>query len=147
AQVGIPVDRVRGGATPELKAAAVTAARASGEVVMVGDGVNDAAAMATASVGIAVHGGAEAALASSDAYLTRPGLAPLVEVIDGARRTMHVVKRNIGFSLAYNVVGIALAMTGRLDPVVAALMMPLSSLTVVAGAWYGRTFDREVSHP
>lgn len=146
-QVGIPSDRVRGGATPELKAAAVTTARTRGEVVMVGDGVNDAAAMATASVGIAVHGGAEAALASSDAYLTRPGLQPLVEVVDGARRTMRVVKRNIALSLAYNVAGIGLAMTGQLDPVVAALMMPLSSLTVVAGAWYGRTFDREAPRP
>ncbi len=141
--IGIPVERTHAESTPESKRLAVEEKLRSGPVVMVGDGVNDAAAMATASVGIAVHGGAEAALVSSDAYLTTAGLAPVVTMIDGARRTMRVVKRNIAFSLAYNLLGIALAMTGHLDPVVAAIMMPLSSLTVVAGAWYGRTFRRE----
>ena len=142
-ELGLPVERVHGEATPEAKARVVESQRRTGPVVMVGDGLNDAAAMATASVGIAVHGGAEVALATADAYLTTPGLAPIVTLIEGARRTMTVVRRNIAFSLAYNVVGIGLAMTGHLNPVIAALMMPLSSLTVVAGAWYGRTFDRE----
>ncbi len=145
AQLGIERADIFAEATPETKAATVDARRRDGAVVMVGDGVNDAAAMATASVGIAVHGGAEAALATADAYLTTPGLGPIVTLVEGSRRTMRVVRRNIAFSLAYNVLGIGLAMTGHLNPVVAALMMPVSSLTVVAGAWYGRTFPREVT--
>jgi P-type E1-E2 ATPase len=139
-QVGLTAAEIVAEATPEDKRATIAQLGARGPVAMVGDGVNDAAAMATATVGIAVHGGAEAAMVSADAYLTKAGLGPVVALVDGARRTMRVVRRNIAFSLAYNVAGIALAMTGLLDPVVAAVMMPLSSLTVVAGAWYGRTF-------
>jgi len=85
-------------------------------------------------------GGAEACLASADVYLTRPGLAALVELTDGARRTLRVIKRNVAFSLAYNVVGVSLAMSGRLTPLAAALLMPASSLTVVLASWRSRTF-------
>lgn len=138
--VGIDPLDVIAEASPEKKLRAVERARGEGKVVMVGDGVNDAAAIAAASVGIAVHGGAEAALASADVYITRPGLGPVVLLLDGARDTMRVIRRNIAFSLVYNVVGIGLAVTGTINPVIAAIMMPLSSLTVVAGAWYGRSF-------
>jgi Cu2+-exporting ATPase len=139
-RAGVSTDHITSEATPEEKRAHVAQLGTQGPVVMVGDGVNDAAAMATATVGVAVHGGAEAAMATADAYCATAGLMPIVSLVDGARRTMRVVRRNIAFSLAYNVVGIALAMTGTINPVVAAVMMPLSSLTVVAGAWYGRTF-------
>ena len=140
-EVGLRPEDIVSEATPERKLAVVAESRARGPVVMVGDGVNDAAAIAAASVGVAVHGGAEAAMAASDAYLTTAGLAPIVSLVDGSRRTMRVIRRNIGFSLAYNAVGVTLAMTGTITPLVAAVMMPLSSLTVVAGAWFGRTFD------
>ena len=131
-----------GGASPEEKLRRVEEARANGggTVVMVGDGVNDAAAIAAASVGIGVHGGAEASLATADVYLTTPGLAPLVVLSTGAANTMRVIRRNIAFSLLYNTLGVALAVTGAITPLFAAIMMPLSSLTVVLGAWYGRTF-------
>jgi Cu2+-exporting ATPase len=143
ADVGIDAADVVSGASPEAKLRAVEAARSEGHVVMVGDGVNDAAAIAAASVGIGVHGGAEAALATADVYLTHPGLAPVVELVDGARRTMRIVRRNIAISLVYNAVGVALAMTGTISPLIAAVMMPLSSLSVVAGAWYGNSFDAQ----
>ncbi len=140
-RVGIALDDVVGDASPEDKLQTVQRASAGGTVVMAGDGVNDAAAMAAASVGIAVHGGAEAALATADVFFTRQGLDPLVDLVEGSRRTMGVIRRNIGFSLAYNVLGVGLAMSGLISPLVAAVMMPASSLTVVAGAWFSRTFS------
>jgi len=140
--LGLSPDECQGGATPEEKLRVVESLKGAHRVVMVGDGVNDAAAIAAASVGIGVHGGAEASLATADIFLTTPGLAPLVELMQGAGRTMTVIRRNIAFSLAYNVVGSWLAIAGLINPVAAAIMMPLSSLTVVLGSWYGDTFAR-----
>lgn len=144
AQLQFGVGDVVGGASPESKLAYVEARKARGErVVMVGDGVNDAAAIAAATVGVGVHGGAEACLANADIYLTRPGLGALVELVEGAERSMRVIRRNIAFSVAYNVLGAGLAVAGVLTPLVAAVLMPASSITVVLGSWYGRTFARE----
>ena len=145
AQVGIERSRVVGGASPEAKLAMVERSSARQPVVMVGDGVNDAAAIAAASVGIGVHGGAEASLAAADVYLARPGLAPLVELTEGARRTMTVIRRGIVLSLGYNALGVILAVTGMISPLVAAVMMPASSLTVLMVAWRGRTFPEVVA--
>lgn len=142
AQLGFAAHDVIGGASPEDKCAHVVRLKQSGRVVMVGDGVNDAAAIAAADVGIGVHGGAEACLATADVFLTIPGLSGLVELFAGARRTMHVIRRNIAFSIAYNIIGASLAMAGVLSPLVAAVLMPVSSLTVVLGAWYGHSFSR-----
>jgi Cu2+-exporting ATPase len=145
--LGIPDRDARGGATPEEKRAEVermlSDARRAGArdpVVMVGDGVNDAAAIATATVGIGVRGGAEACLSAADVYLARGGLAPLVELERGARRTVNLIRLGIVFSLCYNALGAALALTGTIDPLIAAIVMPASSLTVVLTAWRGRTF-------
>jgi Cu2+-exporting ATPase len=140
-QLGLPESACRGGATPEDKLRAIEAASREGPVVMVGDGVNDAAAMARADVGIGVRGGAEACLVTADVFLARPGLDGLLALTDGARRTMHVVRRNIAFSLVYNLAGAALAMTGVINPLIAALLMPASSLTVVIASWRSRTFE------
>jgi len=107
---------------------------------MVGDGVNDAAAMSAATVAIAVHGGAEASLAAADVFTTLPGVGKVLEAVTGARRTLGVIRRGIAFSLAYNVVGVGLCMAGHISPLVAAVLMPLSSLTVVTSALKSRTF-------
>ncbi|MES2305541.1 MAG: heavy metal translocating P-type ATPase [Gemmatimonadota bacterium] len=147
-QLGFKPADVIGGATPEAKLARVAAWRAAGNtVVMVGDGVNDAAAIAAAHVGIGVHGGAEACLATADVYLTEPGLAPLVRLMTGSERTLRVIRRNIGWALAYNAIGLTLAMTGKISPLIAAIMMPLSSLTVVLRSWLGTTFTGSRPEP
>jgi Cu2+-exporting ATPase len=132
-----------GAMTPEAKLAWVEAARKSGPVVMVGDGVNDAAALSAADVGIAVHGGAEASLAAADVFTTEGGVSRVLEAVRGARRTLRVIHAGLALSLAYNAVGVALAITGHLSPLTAAILMPVSSLTVVSLALYGRSFDRD----
>jgi len=80
-------------------------------------------------------------------YLSRPGLAPLVELVEGSRRTMVVIRNNIIFSVAYNVLGATLALLGLLDPLIAAVLMPMSSLSVVLASWRGRSFDAVVARP
>lgn len=142
ASLGFAPSDTIGGASPEAKLAFVEQSKAHGTVIMVGDGVNDAAAIAAAHVGIGVHGGAEACLATADIYLTRPGLSALVALTDGARGTMRVIRRNIGFSIGYNVIGASLAIAGVLTPLIASVLMPAASITVVLGSWYGRTFPR-----
>ncbi len=141
-RLAVPDELARGGVRPEEKLRIVAAEAARGRVAMAGDGVNDAAALAAATVGIGVHGGAEAALAAADVYSARPGVAPLADLVDGARRTMRVIRRNLVFSLLYNLAGVGLAMGGLLDPIGAAILMPLSSLTVIVSSYRARTFDR-----
>jgi len=141
-RLGVPAPDCRGAVTPEDKLRAVLASAGEGPVVMVGDGVNDAAALAAATVGVAVAGGAEAALTAADVFVVRPGVGRIVDLLDGAGRTMRVVRRNLIFSLGYNVIGVALAMTGVLNPLVAAILMPLSSLTVILSSYRARTFGR-----
>lgn len=140
ASLNIPPADLHAGLSPEDKVAQVEEAARSAPVVMVGDGVNDAAALAAATVGVAVHGGAEASLSAGQVYLTRPGLTPLVELIGAARRTMSTIRLNLTASVAYNITAAALAATGVINPLIAAVLMPVSSLTVVALSLRARTY-------
>ena len=143
-ELGVDLAKARGRQSPEAKLKRITRLRQQGErVFMIGDGVNDAGAMAAASVGIAVHGGAEAALGAADIFTTRSGLSAVVDAAIGARRALAAIRRGIVISLGYNVVGIALAASGILSPLLAAIMMPLSSISVVTLALRARTFERK----
>ena len=146
ATLGLPADDALGGLTPEAKrdivASLVTGAGDAGAVVMVGDGVNDAAALALADVGIAVHGGMGATIVAADVVLTREGVTPLLDILDGARRLRGVIRRNIAFSLLYNTVASTLAIVGIVGPLLSAVMMPASSLVVVVSSAFTRTFAR-----
>ena len=140
-RLGIELELARGSASPEEKLAVIEQFATSRAVVMVGDGVNDAAALARAGVGVAVHGGAEASLAAADVFMTRPGVAPVLELFRGAQRTFQVIRRNMLLSLAYNSVCATLAVTGVITPWIAAILMPLSSLTVVTSSYRAKTFE------
>ncbi|HET9064201.1 MAG TPA: heavy metal translocating P-type ATPase metal-binding domain-containing protein [Gemmatimonadales bacterium] len=142
-ELGFAAHEIQGGVTPEGKLATIERLRhaeAGRAVVMVGDGVNDAAAIAAADVGIGVHGGAEVSLATADVHLTLPGVQPLVTLMGGAALTFRVIRRNMAWAILYNLIGVTLAMTGLLSPLVAALMMPASSLTVLLSSWWGNHF-------
>ncbi|MFN3202698.1 MAG: heavy metal translocating P-type ATPase [Bradymonadia bacterium] len=139
----LEIDQATGAASPEDKAAAVTE---SPHVAMIGDGINDAPALRQAEVGIAVAGGAEAALQVADVYLTRPGLDTVADVFEGAHRTFAIIRRNLVFSLLYNVLFASLALAGEITPLAAAVLMPISSLTVVASSVFGRTWRPHREH-
>jgi P-type Cu2+ transporter len=144
ARLGIAADDALGGLTPEAKRDLVgtfmSAVDRRGAVVMVGDGVNDAAALAGADVGIAVHGGTGASIVAADIVLTREGVAPLLQILDGARQLRGVIRRNLAFSLLYNLSASSLAVVGVVGPLLAAILMPVSSLTVVLSSSMTRTF-------
>ncbi len=140
AALEVPLVECRGGVSPEGKLARIEEATAVGSAIMVGDGANDAAALSAATVGVAVHGGAEASLAAADVFTTTPGVAPVARLIVGARRTLAVIRRNVAFSLAYNLVAVVLAMAGLIGPLLAAVLMPLSSITVVMSSYRSRIF-------
>ena len=140
-ELGFAPEECRGGASPEEKLRVIEAAEVSGPVVMVGDGVNDAAAIARATVGVGAHGGAEACLAAADVYLARPGVDALVALVRGAGQVLAGIRRNLAFSLVYNLGGTALAVAGVINPLIAAILMPASSLTVILSSWLTRAFE------
>lgn len=120
---------------PERKAQLVRTLRAEGKrVAVVGDGVNDAAALAGADLGIAMGTGTDVAIGAADVTLVRDDIEALADAVRLARRTLATIRGNLLWAFGYNVVTLPLAMVGLLNPMLAAAAMSLSSVLVVLGS-------------
>ncbi len=138
------VGNYRAQVLPGDKAAAVAEFKSAGQVVgMVGDGVNDAPALAAADVSFAIGAGSDVAIEAADIALMRNDLLSVVDAISLSRATLSKIRQNLFFAFIYNVLGIPLAAAGMLNPVIAGAAMALSSVSVVSNSLLLRRWRRD----
>ena len=131
----VGIDAVIARATPQRKLQLIHELRAAGEKVgMIGDGVNDAPALAAADVGFAIGSGTDVSIEAADVTLVAGDLAKVAEAIALSRFTLTVIKQNLFWALGYNTVAIPVAALGRLSPMIASAAMALSSVSVVTNS-------------
>jgi len=131
----VGIDEVVARATPAEKLAVIRRLQEGGaKVGMIGDGINDTPALAAADVGFAIGGGADIAVESADITLVGGDIARVAAGIDLSRRTMSIIRQNLFWALGYNVVAIPFAAAGRLNPMIAAAAMAMSSVSVVTNS-------------
>jgi Cu+-exporting ATPase len=135
------VDEVIAGVLPAEKTAVILRLQADGKrVAMIGDGINDAAALASANLGMAVVSGTDIAMKSADIILVRDDLSVIVDAIRLSRKTLHTIRGNLVWAFGYNVLAIPIAAAGLLNPLVAAAAMALSSILVIGNSLRLRSF-------
>lgn len=140
-EVGIAAGDVIAGVKPTEKADVVKRLQAEGKrVAMVGDGVNDSAALATADIGMAMGTGTDAAIEASDLTLVRGDLTTVPTALRLSRKTLGTIKANLFWAFAYNTAAIPLAALGLLNPMIAGAAMAMSSVFVVLNSLRLRTF-------
>ena len=140
-QLGIPADSVFAGVGPAGKADVIRELQAGGTpAAFVGDGVNDAAALAQADLGMAIGTGTDAAIGAADLTLVSGDPGGIADAIELSRATMTVIRANLGWAFGYNLVALPLAALGYLNPLFAGIAMSASSLIVVANSLRMRRF-------
>ena len=146
-EVGIDPDNVRAGVLPEDKSDAVEAIQSEGrKAMMVGDGVNDAPALAVASVGTAIGSGTDVAIEAADVTLMRDDPLDVVKAIRISAATLSKIKQNLVWALGYNTAMIPLASLGLLQPVLAAGAMAISSVSVLTNSLLFRRYSPETDY-
>jgi Cu+-exporting ATPase len=143
----VGIDDVIAGILPADKVAAVRDLQVRGHrVAMVGDGVNDAPALAAADLGMAIGAGTDVAISAADLILLNPDLSVVPEAIALARAARKTIRRNLAWAFGYNVAAVPLAALGFLNPLIAAAAMTMSSVLVVANSLRLRRFGRGLDH-